>query len=155
MPELREIKTVWSTKEPVGLVAGPRHPLMRRATVRLSDCVGYPLIFPAWALTIRPVIENALVTANLELRPAITSNSIAMIKASVRCGASVAFLTRIDVSAELLSGALAFRPIADHRLRPETLTLSVNATRQATPLVAVITETLREELTQMIGQIKR
>ncbi len=155
MREQREIKTVWSATEPIGLVMEPGHALSKHSVVKLSDCAGYPLILPGWSLTIRPVIENALETANIDIMSVVTSNSIALIKSAVRHRSGIAFLTRIDVGAELLSRRLVFRPIADRRMQPEILSLSVNASRVAVPAVALATETLKAGLSEMVACIKR
>jgi DNA-binding transcriptional LysR family regulator len=133
----------------------PGHALSKHSEVRLSECAGYPLILPGWSLTIRPVIENALETADIDIMSVVTSNSIALIKSAVRHRSGVAFLTRIDVGAELLSRRLVFRPIADRRMHPEILSLSVNASRVATPTIAVATETLKAGLSELVARIKR
>jgi hypothetical protein len=50
---------------------------------------------------------------------------------------------------------LVFRPIADRRMLPEILSLSVNASRVAMPAVALATETLKAGLSEMVARIKR
>jgi DNA-binding transcriptional LysR family regulator len=149
MPERREIKTVWSTGAPIGLVAAHGHPLAASSPAKLSDCAGYPLILPDWTLSIRPVIEAALTDAGLDTLSIVTSNSIALIKATVRGGRGVAFLTRIDVSGELQARELVFRPIDDRRMKPETLSLCVYGARSSSPAVALVAETVQSALTDM------
>ena len=129
------------------------HPLAARASVKLSDCAQYPLVLPGWTLSIRPMIDSALSTAGIEPVSSITSNSIELIKAAVRWGAGIAFLTRIDVYRELAAGELAFRPLADYRMEPEILSLCVQTTRSVSPILALVADASKAALTEMAAGI--
>jgi len=149
MPARREIKEVWSIKEAIGAVMSTTHPLAARSTLKLSDCAQFPLVLPGWSLSIRPMIDSALSTAGIDPVSSITSNSIELIKAAVRWGPGIAFLTRIDVYRELAAGELAFRPLDDYRMEPEILSLCVQTTRSVSPILALVADTSKAALAEM------
>ncbi len=76
----------------------------------------------------------------------MTSNSIDLIKATVRHGERLSVLSRIDVHREVEDGELVFRTLADGRIKPEVLSICVPARRPQSPTVDTVIEAFRQAL---------
>lgn len=153
VPESPEIKKLWSTPVPVGFVMAADHPLARQKSVHLSDCVHYPLVLPSRSLSMRALIDTALAKLGIDPGPVMTSNSIDLIKATVRHGERISVLSRIDVHREVEDGDLAFRTLADGRIKPEILSICVPARRPQSPTVVTVVEVFRRALMDMAAAL--
>lgn len=96
----------------LGAVVAPHHPLAGRPSVRFSDCLPYPLIVGDRPMSLRR-ITDLLVPATIELRPALETNSIDLMKRLARVPPHVAILNFADVSLDLEGGRLAFLPFIE------------------------------------------
>ncbi|WP_209021269.1 LysR family transcriptional regulator [Paracoccus ravus] len=94
----------------LGAVVARDHPLTIKSSVRLSDCLIYPLIMADRSLSLREVVQNLLPTG-VDLNPVVETNSTEMMKRLVRRAPHITFLNRVDVDQELRDGDLAFLPI--------------------------------------------
>lgn len=94
----------------LGAVVARDHPLATRASVRLSDCLTYPLVTADASLSLRGAVEN-LMPAHGRLIPAIETNSTELMKHMVRRQPHITFLNRIDVEQEIQDGDLVFLPL--------------------------------------------
>ncbi|WP_174297777.1 LysR family transcriptional regulator [Sphingomonas bacterium] len=104
----------------VGAIVPTDHPLAKRASVRISDCVGQPMILPDETMMVRGIINAGFERLNTKLYPEMESNSIEMIRGFVASGQGISFLNQINVNDERAQGLLVFLPIVD-RLRPLNL----------------------------------
>jgi DNA-binding transcriptional LysR family regulator len=94
----------------LGAVVARNHPLTIKSTVRLSDCLMYPLVLADASLSLREVVQN-LAPAGTTLVPVVETNSMEMMKRLVRRAPHITFLNRVDVDGELRDGDLAFLPL--------------------------------------------
>jgi DNA-binding transcriptional LysR family regulator len=110
----------------LGAVVAAHHPLAACRAVRLSDCANYPIVAADSTVTISRMIRAAFRRANLQLIPAFETNSTAMMKAIVRDGKHVTFLSAPD----LHDSALVYVPILGASIprHPLTLVHRLNAT---------------------------
>jgi DNA-binding transcriptional LysR family regulator len=106
------VRTVFSVRNPVGLVVPSAHPLASRAGVRLADVLREPVVLPDEGLAARSAIRRVLDAAGA-YSLAASSNRIAAVKSLVQAGLGPTFLTRLDVSAEEAAGLLRFVPLED------------------------------------------
>lgn len=151
MPDRPEVKKAWSAAVPIGFVMSSGHPLARRKSIRLSDCVPYPLVLPDRSLSIRALIDAALSKTAIETWPVLTSNSIDLIKATVRAGDRLSLLSRIDVYREIADGSFVFHALAGGTIRPEILSLCTPARHTASRTTALVVDAFRAALTDLIG----
>lgn len=114
----------------LGFVTLPGHPLAARSSARFSACAGYELVLPARPLALFQQVDALRATTGIDILVAATSDNIQMIKSLVREGVGVGILTSLDGASEVLTGELAFTPIADPIARPLSLALCVVASRQ-------------------------
>ena len=123
VPEGAGFRILFTSEWPIGAVVPPGHPLARQGTALLSDCMGYPLILPAPALSLRPLLEGAFALGAVRASPVVESTSTALIRQLVMRGAGITFLNRLDVDEERRAGQLVFVPLRDTHPRPQTLRL--------------------------------
>jgi DNA-binding transcriptional LysR family regulator len=95
----------------LGAVVAPNHPLARRASVRLSDCLSYPLVVAQHSLTTLRDIVDTLVPANTELNAMVETNSTEMMKRLAGNSPHITFLNDADVEQEVREGTLRFLPL--------------------------------------------
>src|SRR5438477_760112 len=70
------LKVLASAGAKLGAVMAPSHPLARRAGIRLSDCIDYPLVVADTGSAIRPCLGAAFTRSALDLQPIIAANAI-------------------------------------------------------------------------------
>jgi DNA-binding transcriptional LysR family regulator len=95
----------------LGAVVAPNHPLARRASVRLSECLSYPLVVAQHSLTTLRDIVDGLVPANAELNAMVETNSTELMKLLASNSPHVTFLNSADVGQEVREGTLRFLPL--------------------------------------------
>lgn len=105
-----------ASKQAMYAIVGPDFPLLGKVTSltlrQLADCQ-IALTHPAFGT--RQLVEAAMMMDKVRLKPAITTNSILILKHFVRSGAGVTILPPFAVTAELASGELHAIPL-DHPL---------------------------------------
>jgi DNA-binding transcriptional LysR family regulator len=92
----------------LGAVVAPNHPLARRGSVRLSECLSYPLVVAQHSLTTLRDIVDDLVPANAELNAMVETNSTEMMKRLASNSPHITFLNDADVEQEVREGTLRF-----------------------------------------------
>src|SRR5271155_1295646 len=68
-PNSPGLRVVSSRDLALGAAVSPQHPLTRHKTLRLADCIQFPLAVADTSMTIRPAVELAFTHANLLLQP--------------------------------------------------------------------------------------
>lgn len=79
-PPAPELQPLQMLSQPLCALMGPGHPLARRATVRLRDCLQYPIAMPGPGLAIRHLLQGAIVKASMPVRVAIESDSFEVLR---------------------------------------------------------------------------
>jgi DNA-binding transcriptional LysR family regulator len=97
----------------VGAVVPTDHPLAKRASVRISDCIGFPMILPDETMMVRNVIDPVFDRLKVKLYPEMESNSIEMVRGFVASGQGISFLNQININDERQQGVVTFLPIID------------------------------------------
>ena len=97
----------------VGAVVPSDHPLAKRASVRISDCVGFPMVLPDETMMVRGVIDSVFRRLKVTLHPEMESNSIEMVRGFVASGQGISFLNQININDERSQGTVVFLPIID------------------------------------------
>ena len=71
------------------------HPLAQQATVKMRDCLRFPLAMPAAGLGGRAILDGFFARSSLQPHIALESNSFEMLRNYVRCNDSVSFQIQI------------------------------------------------------------
>ncbi len=118
--EETEVNVLAEVPQPLCALVAPEHPLATRKSLRLRECVAYPLAIPDETLAARSLIDAALGGASIRFEPALLSNSIETTKMFARTSGGVCFSFKIgkkpDVSG-MVSIPLSDPGLAEARLR--------------------------------------
>jgi DNA-binding transcriptional LysR family regulator len=117
-----EIEVLAAVPQPLCALVSPEHPLASRQSLRLRDCVAYPIAMPDETLAARGLIDAALRRASIELEPVLVSNSIEATKVFARTSGGVCFSFRIGHKPDI-SGMVAI-PLSDAELAHAELCLA-------------------------------
>lgn len=104
----------------IGAVVPADHPLAKRASVRISDCIGFPMVLPDETMMVRGILESVFQRLKVNPYPVMESNSIEMVRGFVASGKGITFLNQININDERLQGIVQFLPIMD-RIPPLNL----------------------------------
>ena len=138
LPVHPRLHAVLEFDHPIGVVVAPGHPLAQRMSVRFTDCLPYPLVVPAPAMSLRDAVD-ALVPANVDFVPVVETNSLEMMKRLARIAPHATFLSFVEVHEELRSGELAFVPFDGTHAR-QKLSLLHRAMTALEPVVSIVAE---------------
>lgn len=135
--EERGLRTLLGLDCPVGAVMSPRHPLARRASLRLSDLVPHRLVLPAETMSLRPVLDATLARAGARLDALLEANEVELMKRLAALEQGITFLNRLNIEAERIRGELVFVPLQGRDLPVQTLRL-FEVDRRGTPVLAAL-----------------
>jgi DNA-binding transcriptional LysR family regulator len=110
LPDDTRLQRAAEFRHALGAVVAPAHPLANRRTVRMSDCLLYPLVLADRSLSLREVVE-ATAPARATLAPVVETNSMELMKRLARTTPHITFLNRLDVDREMATGDLVFIPL--------------------------------------------
>jgi len=140
--ERPQVSVIASAHQPFCALVAPDHPLAGRASLRLRDCVDYPIAMPDTTLAARALIDRALLRASFKLEPALVSNSVELTKTFARQNQAVCFQFRIAGKADP-SGMHAI-PLTDPGFAQATLVLATRRNRVLPVAAAAFAEQLEE-----------
>lgn len=151
VPDTAGLQVLFTSEWPIGAVVPPGHALTQQATALLSDCVGYPLLLPAKALSLRPLLDGAFARSDIRISPVIESTSTALIRQMVAAGAGVTFLNRLDIDEDCRAGQLVFVPLRDTHPRPQTLKLVCRPGAEINPAAELLARHLIDGLQGLLA----
>jgi DNA-binding transcriptional LysR family regulator len=131
----------------LGAVMAPHHPLARRASIRLGDCMDYPLVIADTSSAIRPYLNAAFSRVSLDPQPIIETNAIEIMRHAAILENGITFLTPFDIEFERRAGRLVYVPVRE--LSHDTQTLMLIGHARGTSAIASV---LAEMLKTMMGQ---
>jgi DNA-binding transcriptional LysR family regulator len=143
------LRVVASHDVPIGAVVSPRHPLTKRPSLRLADCIEFPIAVADVTMTIRPAVDLAFSHANLVLRPTIETNSIEFLKKIARSGQAITFLNPVDVAEEVAAGEIRHLPVQELESHPISLKLMVRVRGGLDSFPSLLVEELRKAMPQL------
>jgi len=135
----------------VGVVVGADHELAQRETIRVAECLTYPLVIQSQDTVLRRMIEDATRGGARRVMPFVETNSIAAIVALLLAGAGISIMTRMTVQDELARGTLRHVPILDSGMGTVALSLFVRADRPLAPAVSMLLELLESRFEAYAG----
>ncbi|MBN9409455.1 MAG: LysR family transcriptional regulator [Burkholderiales bacterium] len=145
------VRNVRTFAVPVGVVVAAGHELAARKSMRVAECLTYPLIIQSQDTRLRQMVDDATRGAASRVVPFVESNSIATITALLVAGAGVALMTRATVQREIEQGLLRHIPISDRGIGSLSLSLFVRADRPLSPLVALLLELMAARFDALAG----
>jgi DNA-binding transcriptional LysR family regulator len=140
--ERPQVSVIASAHQPFCALVAPDHPLAGRTSLRLRDCVAYPIAMPDTTLAARALIDRALIRASFKLEPALVSNSVELTKTFARQNQAVCFQFRIAGQPDP-SGMRAI-PLSDPGFAQAMLVLATRRNRVLPVAAAAFAELLEE-----------
>jgi DNA-binding transcriptional LysR family regulator len=126
----------------LGAVMTPNHPLAKRNSIRLGDCVDYPLIVADDTSAIRPYLDTAFTRAALDFRPIIETNAIEIMRHAAIMENGITFLTPFDIEFERRAGRLVYVTVRELSHDSQALMLIGHA-RGSSAIASVLAEMLK------------
>lgn len=137
---------------PLGVICLPDHPLARLTKVTLSDCAPFPLIVPGrdWLLHsgLSALVQDHQAPGHVVAR----AERPGMLKALVRAGTGIAFLTALGVQRDVAEGELKWIALAPGIIKPATISLMIPRGRTAPGYTQAFVEILQSRLEREMGQ---
>jgi DNA-binding transcriptional LysR family regulator len=112
-PDLRGLRVLAQARQRTCAIVAPDHPLAGRASVRLKECLEYPLALPDGSLSGRSLLEDLFAKSSARPRPQLVSNSYEMMRGFAREAGGISF--QIEIGASTPAGAVAV-PIEERNL---------------------------------------
>jgi DNA-binding transcriptional LysR family regulator len=144
-PDLRGLAVLAQARQRTCALVAPDHPLAGRASVRLKDCLAYPIALPDSSLSGRSVLEDLFEQSSAQPHPPLVSNSYEMMRGYAREAGGVSF--QIEIGAGPSAGAVAI-PIAERGLPSGKLVLVALRDRVLPVAAAAFTEFICARLAQ-------
>lgn len=134
--------------QPLYCVVSTRHKLAMRSSVAMSEMAEHSLCLLNDRFRIRQLLSEAEAEAGLLLTPAMVTDSIGLMKASVATGKFATLLPTLPISAEVSDGILVAIPVENQTLTRTTVSLVTRSGRQLPKSVLAL-------LTMIEGALKR
>ncbi|MES2262502.1 MAG: LysR family transcriptional regulator [Pseudomonadota bacterium] len=110
-PGVEEVRA-WPQR--LGAVTAPQHPLVQQGkTVRLRDCLDYPLVLMAQDMELSSMARQIEPRLANQVRPMVETSSVPMARMLVERGQAVAFLIPENVVQGVENNALKWTPLLD------------------------------------------
>jgi DNA-binding transcriptional LysR family regulator len=112
-PVTRGVRRIASVALAIGVVMAGGHPLASKRSIKLRDCIRYPICFAGANVSVAPVISEALAENGFDVDPFVVCNSVEALKAVVREGLGLTFKSALGIEREIERGELVFKPLAE------------------------------------------
>jgi DNA-binding transcriptional LysR family regulator len=131
----------------LGAVMAPSHPLAKRANIRLSDCIDYPLVLADTSSAIRPYLDAAFTRLSLDPQPIIETNAIEIMRHAAILENGITFLTPFDIEFERRAGRLVYVSVRELSQENQALMLIAHE-RGSSAIASVLAEMLKTMMQQ-------
>jgi len=143
-PRKKEVAVVAQARQALCALVVVDHPLAARESIRLRDCLPYPLALADGTLAGRALIEQVLANASFSLEPRVVSNSVELMQAFAAMNHGVCFQFRQPGKAPIESGHMVALPLTDPPLMQARLMLATRRDRVLPVAAAGFVEQLRQ-----------
>ena len=146
LPENRHISVLHSIENPLCAVVNRSHPIASLKSLRLRDCLAYPVTLADPILAGRGLIDSVLAKASYSFEPALVSNSVEVMKSYAQLSEAVCFQFKSGVGLSGGQDDMVAIPLTDPELAHTQLVLAVHRNRVLPVAVTTFAETMRELL---------
>lgn len=132
---------------PLGVISTPDHAIAQLKSATIADCAAYPLIVPGHEWLQHSGLNFLLQGSNLQASVIARVERPGMLKALVRHGIGIAFLTHLGVEREITEGKLSWTPLARGIIKPASISLMVPRGRSLPLFTSAFVDILKNQLT--------
>lgn len=119
---LMDFQILQTVRQPVFAVMTPDHPLAKKKTLRLHDCLSHPIALPTAPYGVRHLLEAAVRrTSILSLQPVIESDSFEFLRYHALAENIVTFQIAIGLPTDHNEETFVCRPLDERDVPPGTL----------------------------------
>jgi DNA-binding transcriptional LysR family regulator len=130
-------------------IVAPDFPLAGKfGSVTLQDLLPYPLALTHPEHGTRRLVEAAMLLDRVRLTPALTTNSVTLLKLFITNNLGFTFLARIAVAPELEAGQLMAIPVENRLLQSPEAQLITRVGRQLSPAANRLLQRLAAQIHQ-------
>jgi DNA-binding transcriptional LysR family regulator len=133
----QDVSVLAVAHQPFCAMVSRNHPLAGKSTMRLSDCLDYPIALADETLAGRALIDRALMKASFQFDPVLVSNSIDTMKAFAKVSEAICFQFQVGQSADPDMVAI---PLKDAGLHQTQLFLAMRRGRALPTAAAAFSE---------------
>lgn len=148
VPRVAQLRVLYEQDCVLGLVHGNAMDLGDQASIRLEECLRWPLCLPDRSLSLHPRLNAEIFRSRADPTILLRSNSIELIRRFVAAGKGVSFLTWYDVCDDAARGELGFIPLDNRRLK-ERLSICTAASRRTDPAIVSYLKALERRLSAL------
>lgn len=127
------IRVLASVRQPLCAVMRVDHPLAQQKLVKLAELNAHRLCLPESSFRTRQLLQTAEADERVSLQPAITSNSITLLKSLLESGEFFTVLPLLAVSKEVQTARFAAVPIDSPTLQEASVQLISRLGRRLPP----------------------
>jgi DNA-binding transcriptional LysR family regulator len=138
----------------LGAIMRADHPLAAAPSVTLTDCAAYPVVMLTDAWFLDAVSEAEFVHSGAQFAARVTSNSLILMKETMKAGLGIGFFTPTGFVDEIARGELVHRPLAEPGLAASEIGLFVHHTRAGAHHISVVAEQLAQEFKTLEAEIR-
>jgi DNA-binding transcriptional LysR family regulator len=145
VPRVSQLRIQFEQDCVLGPVHGMGIDLRCKTSIRIEDCLQWPLCLPDRSLSLHPRLHAELFRSRADPQIILRSSSIALIRRFVAADKGVSFLTWYDVSDDVRNGLVGFVSLENRRLK-ERLSLCTASNKKTDTGVARVLNTLAKRL---------
>lgn len=119
-----DLTTLLQVEQRLCAVMAAQHPLAARETVRMRDCLRYPLAMPEAGLGSRSILEGFFARSSLQPNTVLESNSFEMLRNYVRTNDAVSFQIQVGTPLMRAQDGVTARLIEERAFPREPLTVA-------------------------------
>jgi len=108
---LKELQTVYSGTQPVFCIMSAGHPLAKKQSLKIYDCIDFPLLLPKHPEGIRQVLDATAEKIGITLQPALESNSLDLLRLMSQDSEALSFSLAINLRPDLANDRLVSVPL--------------------------------------------
>ena len=136
------LRVIASAAGRLGAVVAPGHPLADTTSLRISDCIAYPIIIADKSTVIRPYLNDVFAKALVTVHPVIETNSIEVMRHAAMVDQGLTFLTPFDIEFDQRAGRLIYIPVRELAQQTQRLML-IGHDRGTSAIGSVLAETVK------------
>ena len=118
---LFEFQTLLNIRQPLHAVMAKDHPLAARESLRLRECLQFPLALPTEEFGVRQLLEAAIRRTSLSLDPVVVSDSFEFLRSHAITENIIAFQIPIGLPGNDDHSEIVSRPVAAQDVPPGLL----------------------------------
>ncbi len=117
----RDLHPVYSGGQQMYCVMADDHPLADRKTLKIYDCIDYPLLLPKRPEGIRTVLDRAARRVGIQLEPALESNSLDLLRLMSQDSRALSFSLGVNLRPDLARDRMRAVPMDRSNVQKGTL----------------------------------